>query len=99
MGTYPDLQADWWKIQKADYSVGTRDIGFVTPYDQLEVKQRLLWDTFVNRFNGVSTEPIRKQLLLHVDGKVGTGKTTVIMSMCAEVERVAGDLGLGFIVV
>jgi hypothetical protein len=33
-------------------------------------------------------------LLAHVDGKAGTGKTTVIMSMCAEVDRLASELGL-----
>ena len=38
----------------------------------------------------MSMEP----LLAHVDGKAGTGKTTVIMSMCAEVDRLASELGL-----
>ena len=33
-------------------------------------------------------------LLAHVDGKAGTSKTTVIMSMCAEVDRLASELGL-----
>jgi ATP-dependent DNA helicase PIF1 len=57
----------------------------------LETKQKLLWDTFVDHYNALSMsiEP----LFLHVDGKAGTGKTTVIMSMCAEVDRLAAELG------
>jgi hypothetical protein len=92
VGTYPDLRDDWWKIQKADHLVTSRNISVVTPYYKLEAKQKLLWDTFVNHYNnlGVSMEP----LLAHVDGKAGTGKTTVIMSMCAEVDRLASELGL-----
>jgi ATP-dependent DNA helicase PIF1 len=33
-------------------------------------------------------------LFPHVDGKAGTGKTTVIKSMCAEVDRLAAELNL-----
>ncbi|KAJ6192312.1 hypothetical protein J3E72DRAFT_273647 [Bipolaris maydis] len=98
-GTHPDLQADWWKISKADHSIGTCDIGPVTSYNRRKVKQKLLWDTFLDHFRGVFNEPIRRQLLLHIDGKGGTGKTTVIMSMCAEVERITGNLGSCSIVV
>ncbi|KAJ6192128.1 hypothetical protein J3E72DRAFT_273784 [Bipolaris maydis] len=99
VGTHPDLQADWWKISKADHSIGTCDIGPVTSYNRRKVKQKLLWDTFLDHFRGVSNEPIRRQLLLHIDGKGGTGKTTVIMSMCAEVEGITGNLGSCSIVV
>jgi hypothetical protein len=94
VGTYPDVRDDWWKVQKADHPVTSRNIGISTPYHKLEVKQKLLWDTFVGHYNdlSVSIEP----LLAHVDGKGGTGKTTVIMSMCAEVDRLASKLGLPF---
>jgi hypothetical protein len=70
----------------------TRDLGDVTPYYELEVKQKLLWNTFVDHYNNlaVSMDP----LFLHVDGKAGTDKTTVIESMCAEVDRLAAELSL-----
>ncbi|ENI03011.1 hypothetical protein COCC4DRAFT_42114 [Bipolaris maydis ATCC 48331] len=82
---------------KSGLSVGTRNIGSVTSYKQVEIKQRLLWDTFVDHFKGVSdNEPLRRQLLLHVDDKADT---TVIMSMCAKVERIASDLGIASVVI
>lgn len=98
VGSYPELAAEWWKVQNADHPVRTRNVGSVTAYEQLEVKQKLLWDTFVDHFNNVTDGPDRRQLLLHVDGKAGTGKTTVIISMCAEVDRIAGELGLGSVI-
>jgi ATP-dependent DNA helicase PIF1 len=32
ISTYPDLRDEWWRGQKADYPVTTRDTGVVTPY-------------------------------------------------------------------
>jgi ATP-dependent DNA helicase PIF1 len=92
VGTYPNLQGDWWKTQKADHAIVSCDLGDITPYHELEVKQKLLWNTYVDHYNSlaVSTDP----LYLHVDGKAGTGKTTVIKSMCAEVDCLAAELGL-----
>jgi Cdc6-like AAA superfamily ATPase len=78
--------------QKADHPIVSRDLGDVTPYHELEVKQKLLWNTFRDHYNdlAVSMNP----LFLHVDGKAGTGKTTVIKSMCAEVDRLAAELSV-----
>jgi Cdc6-like AAA superfamily ATPase len=46
----------------------------------------------VDHYNNlaVSMDP----LFLHVNGKAGTGKTTVIKSMCAEINRLAAELSL-----
>jgi ATP-dependent DNA helicase PIF1 len=92
VGSYPDLQDDWWKIQKAEHPILARALGVVTPFWQLEAKQKLLWNTFVDHYNELSVP--MDQLFAHVDGKAGTGKTTVIMSMCAVVDRLASELSL-----
>jgi hypothetical protein len=92
VGTYPNLRGDWWKTQKAEHLIVSRDLRVITPYHKLEVKQKLLWNTFIDYYNGlaVSMDP----LFLHVNSKAGTGKTTVIKSMCAEVNRLAAELSL-----
>jgi hypothetical protein len=92
VGKYPDLRADWWKDQKVNCPVVVQGHA-TTDYQSLEAKQKLTYDTFVTHWKDVVYGFNPVQLLLHLDGKAGTGKTTVVESMCSEVERIAWNNG------
>jgi len=86
-GTFPDVRWGWLKNQKADHPApGVTSP--TTPYDDLEAKQKLFYDTMVNLIKTFSVAWL-SLLLYHLDGQAGTGKPTVIESMCAAVEHMA----------
>jgi ATP-dependent DNA helicase PIF1 len=95
IGTHPDLTADWWKLTKADNPVDFRvDGAMVTNYEDLEVKQKQLYDLVVDHYTDTLDLALDQQLLVHVDGEGGTGKTTVVLTMCHRLEQIASERGL-----
>jgi ATP-dependent DNA helicase PIF1 len=66
----------------------------VTDRANLQPKQQLLFDTVCTHYNDTLDFGLVEQLLLHVDGEGGTGKTTVVLSMCYELENTADEHAL-----
>jgi hypothetical protein len=66
----------------------------VTNYDGLEVKQKQLYDLVVNHYTDTLDLALDQQLLVHVDGEGGTGKTTVVLAMCYRLEQIDSERGL-----
>ena len=87
-----DVNRDWWKMQKTNHPVKQRTESAATLEDLAE-KQQLLYHTVVDYYRDLITTGELSQLLLHVDGQAGTGKTTVIMVLCKELERLAALYG------
>ncbi|KAK1912952.1 hypothetical protein P3342_004888 [Pyrenophora teres f. teres] len=90
VGKYPDLLIDWWKGMKVDHLAPPLVLP-TTSYENLELKQRLLYDTVLNHYKSSAIGAKPAQLLLHLDGKAGTGKTTVVQALCNAVNDVARD--------
>ena len=57
----------------------------------LNLEQRKLYDTVVNHYiqELQSDQPKPSQLLLHIDGKAGTGKTFAFLKICARLQELA----------
>jgi ATP-dependent DNA helicase PIF1 len=89
VGQHPDLNKDWWLLQKASHPI-VQFTGGVVPYEVLEIKQMLFYRVMTEHYAKVLANSPYDQLLLQVDGEGGTGKTTVVRSLCAALERLAG---------
>ncbi|KAF1940402.1 hypothetical protein EJ02DRAFT_325295, partial [Clathrospora elynae] len=94
VGKYPNLCQDWWKTTKLDFPLppGLSTTGLVD-YNNLERKQQQAYKMFLNHCfdwtEGHSPEP----LLVQMEGEGGTGKTTVVRSICAALDRRAAAVG------
>jgi hypothetical protein len=93
VGRYTDdgiLNGDYWKQRKArsrlDLDVDHQPL---EARDSLNRDQRLVYDTVVGHF--LSQEP--SQLLLHVDGGGGTGKSYLINLLSAHLQAAAAGRG------
>ena len=55
------------------------------------MEQQKLYDTVINHYiqKLESDQPKLSQLLLHVDGKAGTGKTFTFLKICARLQELA----------
>jgi hypothetical protein len=53
-----------------------------------------LFDTVCTHYNGTLNFGLVEQLLLYVNSKGGTGKTTVVLSMCYKLEKTADEHSL-----
>jgi HrpA-like RNA helicase len=70
------------------------DEAMVTNYDNLEVKQKQLYDLVVYHYTDTLDLAIDQQPLVDVDGKSGTAKTTVVLVMCHRLEQIASERDL-----
>ncbi|KJK85038.1 hypothetical protein H633G_11133 [Metarhizium anisopliae BRIP 53284] len=93
VGRYTDdgiLNADYWKQRKArnrlDLDVDHQPL---EARDSLNRDQRLVYDTVMDHF--LNQEP--SQLLLHVDGGGGTGKSYLINLLSAHLQAAAAGRG------
>ncbi|EFY90645.1 ATP-dependent DNA helicase PIF1 [Metarhizium acridum CQMa 102] len=93
VGRYTDdgiLKGDYWKQRKAanrlDLDVDHQPL---EARDSLNRDQRLVYDTVMDRF--LNQEP--SQLLLHVDGGGGTGKSYLINLLSAHLQAAAAGRG------
>ncbi|KAF5133799.1 ATP-dependent DNA helicase PIF1 [Metarhizium anisopliae] len=93
VGRYTDdgiLNGDYWKQRKArnrlDLDVDHQPL---EARDSLNRDQRLVYDTVMDHF--LNQEP--SQLLLHVDGGGGTGKSYLINLLSAHLQAVAAGRG------
>jgi ATP-dependent DNA helicase PIF1 len=90
---------DFWKDAKQD-STDEYDLNVLGKKDDLEAKQRVVWNVIINHFwEGEMSilEPSKyeaqPQLLLHIDGQGGTGKTFTVGIVSRDLFRVAKQYG------
>ncbi|KAK3896343.1 PIF1-like helicase-domain-containing protein, partial [Staphylotrichum tortipilum] len=98
VGRYPDLEpmaAEYWKVMRSDHGAAEVDDGTEvagTP-SSLNTEQRIIFDMFEAHFKahvgGNNPEPI----LLHVDGRGGTGKSYIIRLLSARLDHLARAAG------
>jgi hypothetical protein len=93
VGRYTDeeiLRGNYWKRRKAESSFPL-DVENqpLEARDSLNPEQRLVYDTVMDHF--LSQD--RSQLLLHVDGGGGTGKSYLINLLSAHLQAVTGGRG------
>ncbi|KAH7460893.1 hypothetical protein FOMA001_g19400 [Fusarium oxysporum f. sp. matthiolae] len=91
VGRYADpgiVQGDYWRqqIEQDRLDMDIKDLP-VEVRDTLNPEQRIVYDTFVGHFQCGSEE----QILLHVDGGGGTGKSYMIKVLSSHLQRLAGD--------
>ena len=57
----------------------------------LNTEQRKIYDTVVNQYTQelAVDQPEPSQLLLHLDGPGGTGKTVALLTTCAKLQELA----------
>jgi ATP-dependent DNA helicase PIF1 len=90
VGTYNDLTTDYWKEAKQAHPVEVAVESTARP-DQLNPRQRLLYETVVNHYMDVVQFRNPPQLLINLDGKAGTGKTFVVMLLSARLQQLANE--------
>ncbi|KAM4067560.1 ATP-dependent DNA helicase PIF1 [Hirsutella rhossiliensis] len=75
VGTYPELRDGYWKDLIASHPMAN-DVEVLGPHwrNTLNPQQRLVYDTFMGHFQAKNPT----QILLHVDGGGGTGKSFLI---------------------
>jgi ATP-dependent DNA helicase PIF1 len=61
--------------------------------DSLNLEQRKLYDAVVSQYSAELLGTPLLQLLLHVDGVAGTGKTFALLKMCARIQELAQQAG------
>ncbi|EXU95371.1 PIF1-like helicase [Metarhizium robertsii] len=86
VGTYPELRASYWKDLIASHPIAN-DVEVLGPQwrDPLNPQQRLVYDTCVGHF--LAKTPA--QILLHVDGGGGTGKSFLIKVLSSHLQATA----------
>ncbi|RYP03315.1 hypothetical protein DL765_010542 [Monosporascus sp. GIB2] len=93
VGRYTDdniLDGDYWKQRKAENTPGLDvDDQPLEARDSLNPEQRLVYDTVMDHF--LTRDP--SQLLLHVDGGGGTGKSYLINLLSAHLQAATGGRG------
>ena len=94
-----ELDTDFWKEMKTAFPADLRADAHGRVREDLQAKQRLFYDTVVNHFSNIVQGLPTPQLLLHLDGEGGTGKTVTIMTVCEHLEKMAADNGLGIPVI
>ncbi|KJZ68845.1 hypothetical protein HIM_11763 [Hirsutella minnesotensis 3608] len=86
VGTYPEFRDSYWKDLIASHPIAN-DVEELGPHwrDQLNPEQRLVYDTFM----GHSQAQNPAQILLHVDGGGGTGKSFLIKVLSSHLQAAA----------
>ncbi|KAJ2966261.1 hypothetical protein NQ176_g10232 [Zarea fungicola] len=86
------LNGDYWKQRKAESPMDLNvEHQPLEARDSLNREQRLVYDTVMGHF--VTQD--RSQLLLHVDGGGGTGKSYLVNLLSAHLQAAAGARGTG----
>ena len=64
--------------------------------ESLNTEQRKIYDTVVNQYTQelAVDQPESSQLLLHLDGPGGTGKTVALLTTCAKLQELAARLAM-----
>ncbi|KAH7465030.1 hypothetical protein FOMA001_g17026 [Fusarium oxysporum f. sp. matthiolae] len=91
VGRYADpgiVQGDYWRqrIEQNRLYMDVEDMPLEVR-DTLNPEQRIVYDTFIGHFQCGSEE----QILLHVDGGGGTGKSYMIKVLSSHLQRLAGN--------
>jgi hypothetical protein len=91
VGRYADpgiVQGDYWRhfIEQHCLYMDVEDLP-LDVRDTLNAEQRVVYDTFIGHFQSGSEE----QILLHVDGGGGTGKSYMIKVLSSHLQRLAGN--------
>ncbi|KAM5350152.1 hypothetical protein ACJ41O_006657 [Fusarium nematophilum] len=93
VGRYADdgiLNSDYWKQRKAENTLDLDvDDQPLEARDSLNPEQRIVYDTVMGHF--LTQDP--SQLLLHVDGGGGTGKSHLINLLSAHLQSATGGRG------
>ncbi|KJZ69477.1 hypothetical protein HIM_11139 [Hirsutella minnesotensis 3608] len=86
VGTYPEFRDSYWKDLIASHPIAN-DVEELGPHwrDQLNPEQRLVYDTFMGHFQAQNPT----QILLHVDGGGGTGKSFLIKVLSSHLQAAA----------
>ena len=85
---YPEI----WDRIKAENPVA--QVVTIDPSpDSLNLEQRKLYDTVVSQYSDELGGQSPPQLLLHVDGVAGSGKTFVLLKTCARIQELAQQAG------
>ncbi|KJZ67912.1 hypothetical protein HIM_12699 [Hirsutella minnesotensis 3608] len=86
VGTYPELRDGYWKDIIASHPMAN-DVEVLGPHwrDQLNPQQRLVYDTCMGHFQSQNST----QILLHVDGGGGTGKSFLIKVLSSHLQAAA----------
>lgn len=78
VGQLPELTNDYWKLMNAQYP-NNLVVETTATYNGLQQKQKQLFDLVMNHYRRSLNQEAPNQILLHLDGQGGTGKTHVIM--------------------
>jgi len=93
-GSCDYVQKTYWKEKSnedpADLRVATQPPEAV---DTLSQEQRLFYDTIMAQYENILERRQQPQLLLHVDGEGGTGKSYVVNILCAHLQTKASGHG------
>ncbi|KJZ70977.1 hypothetical protein HIM_09632 [Hirsutella minnesotensis 3608] len=86
VGTYPELRDSYWKDLIASHPMAN-DVEVLGPHwrNTLNPQQRLVYDTFMGHFQAQNPT----QILLHVDGGGGTGKSFLIKVLSSHLQAAA----------
>ena len=91
-GSCDDVRTTYWKDMSnedpADLGVATQPPEAV---DTLSPEQRLFYDTVMSHYENSLTGRHQRQLLLHIDGEGGTGKSHVIQVLSAHLQSKAAE--------
>jgi hypothetical protein len=91
VGRY-NIQSEIWDQVKAENPVA-QVVSMDPSPNSLNLEQRKLYDTVVSQYsNELAGQPL-PQLLLHVDGVAGSGKTFVLLKTCARIQELAQEAG------
>ena len=91
VGRY-NIQPEIWDQVKAENPVA-QVVSMDPSPNSLNLEQRKLYDTVVSQYsNELAGQPL-PQLLLHVDGVAGSGKTFVLLKTCARIQELAREAG------
>jgi hypothetical protein len=93
VGKYPDLsgeEKEFWKGMKEKYP-SIPAVNSPATFDSLTEKQRLFFGLVMNHCTQSLNGQNPPQLLLHLDGQGGTGKSHVIMFLCQELDRLCAE--------
>ena len=83
-----NIHPEIWDQMKAEHPV-IQVVTMDSSPDSLNLEQRKLYDTVVSQYSNELAGRSPPQLLLHVDGVAGSGKTFVLLKTCARIQELA----------
>jgi ATP-dependent DNA helicase PIF1 len=91
VGRY-NIHPEIWDQMKAENPVA-QVVTIDSSPDSLNLEQMKLYDTVVSQYSNELGGQSPPQLLLHVDGVAGSGKTFVLLKTCARIQELAQQAG------